>query len=82
MTGPEHYREAEEILKKARTHPATAEGDKPVAIARATAHSILALAAATALNDGKAGVEVAEWDAWGAVAGTPNKPADQASGSA
>jgi GNAT superfamily N-acetyltransferase len=69
MTGPEHYREAEEILEIARTNPATANGNEPIAVARATAHAILALAAATALNDGKAGVEQADWDAWSAVAG-------------
>ena len=68
MTGPEHYRQAEEILETART--TTANGNEPIAIARATAHAILALAAATALNDGKAGVEQADWDAWGSVAGT------------
>ncbi|MGW7247752.1 hypothetical protein [Streptomyces decoyicus] len=53
MTGPEHYREAERLLKDSKTrHGALVieEGTAEV-VAAAQAHATLALAAATALVD-------------------------------
>lgn len=46
MTGPEHYREAERLIKVVSDHPGAA-GPEPV-LAAAQAHATLALAAATA----------------------------------
>jgi hypothetical protein len=73
MTGPEHYRQAERAL-----HIATQANDVAAAlhIAAAQAHAILALAAATALNDGNGGTTVTDYRAWKAAASaeTPETP--------
>jgi hypothetical protein len=82
MTGPEHYREAEALLRKARRF---AQGDLEnpglaAAIAtEAQAHATLALAAATALaaptaGDDNAGLKAEEWDAWAKAAATHPEP--------
>jgi hypothetical protein len=66
MTGPEHYVEAERLLASAQAsefmqHPYTEF---------AKAHAVLALAAATALNDAEKGFTVADWTDWLETAGT------------
>ncbi|MQA96602.1 MAG: hypothetical protein GEV11_18860 [Streptosporangiales bacterium] len=47
MTGPEHYHEAERLLRNAIEDP---DGDEALALAHAQVHAQLALAAATALQ--------------------------------
>jgi hypothetical protein len=66
VTGPEHYREAEALLKAA--NPGWGE---PVTggLLIAQAHALLAVAAATALNQADAGMWTADWAAWRDVAG-------------
>lgn len=80
MTGPEHYLEAERLLR-ILTKP-TEHGGKvidasmnPNVAAAAQAHAALALAAATAITpSGIAGlVPIAELQAWVAVAGEPDE---------
>lgn len=76
MTGPENYRKAEELAKLAARHPDAS--DAPVLAQLATAHAMLALAAATAMqapvDDCAAGMTVEEWDAWYRAAGTKSQP--------
>ncbi|MEU9323261.1 hypothetical protein AB0D91_05515 [Streptomyces canus] len=72
MTGPEHYREAERLLKVATKSPS---GQQRVdCIAAAQVHATLAHAAAAAMSapveDDLAGFTVEDRDAWYAVAGT------------
>jgi len=66
MTGPEHYRRAEELLSKAEE---LFGSDEPSAgawsVAQAQVHATLALAASTALKDIDS-----EEPAWIGVAGT------------
>ena len=75
MTGPEHYREAERLVKGLKTHDGAVyvdEGNEQV-IAIAQVPATLALAAATALSapvDGEiAGLTVEQYDAWFKAAG-------------
>lgn len=67
MTGPEHFRRAEELA--ARAHKLLGQGDgqatASVWAAVAQAHAVLALAAATAI-----GTSSADSRAWAEVAGT------------
>jgi hypothetical protein len=67
MTGPDHYRKAEELTAKAHEYLGQGEGQDSAAVWAAVAqiHATLALAAATAL--GTTGVETL---AWTEVAGT------------
>lgn len=66
MTGPDHYRKAEQLL---RILDRGTEGDDAQVIATmAAAHATLALAAATALNDAISGVPLEDYDAWTATA--------------
>jgi hypothetical protein len=60
MTGPEHYQEAEQLL---RSYPEAGTAVVERRIARAQVHAILALAAATALHS------VSDSHAWAEVAG-------------
>ncbi|MGD1219968.1 hypothetical protein AB9Q10_16245 [Streptomyces krungchingensis] len=73
-TGPEHYREAERLLKLAHRNT-YGDGANPVAgaalAAEAQAHATLALAAATAVQPSSYAVGRPEWKAWAAVAATP-----------
>lgn len=74
MTGPEHYRAAEQLLgqvvRKGTIGPIVAEGtDVPDIIAAAHAHATLALAAATALGVGGDNPPD-DAEAWWRVAGT------------
>ncbi|MGY5634198.1 hypothetical protein ACW7N6_38300 [Streptomyces sp. UC1A3] len=69
MTGPEHYREAEKMLKGCKnSHGALMiEGGTAEVLAAALVHAQLAQAAATALNDsdpngeGMPGDDYREW---------------------
>jgi hypothetical protein len=65
MTGPEHYREAERLIAQAGQEHGAGWNDNAVFLnGQAQAHALLALAAATALNDaecGKPGPDHGEW---------------------
>jgi len=67
MTGPDHYRKAEELAEKANEYLGQGEGQHSAAVWAAVAqvHAILALAAATAL-----GTTAADGRAWADAAGT------------
>ncbi|GAA3441030.1 hypothetical protein [Planomonospora venezuelensis] len=69
MTGPEHYRAAEEYLEKARGSMLPQYDGY---VTRAQAHATLALAAATALTGPVAAehFDDPEYGAWQAAAGT------------
>lgn len=67
MTGPDHYRESERLLKVATDSPS---GQQRVdCIAAAQVHATLALAAATAIPATRAQL-LTEMKAWSAVAAT------------
>jgi hypothetical protein len=65
MTGPDHYRKAEELAAKADDYLGQGEGQESAAVRAAVAqiHATLALAAATAL-----GTRAADGRAWADVA--------------
>jgi hypothetical protein len=67
MTGPDHYRKAEELAAKADGYLGRGEGQESALVWAAVAqiHATLALAAATAL-----GTTTADGRAWADVAGT------------
>ena len=67
MTGPDHYRKAEELTTKAHDYLGQGEGQDSAAVWAAVAqiHATLALAAGTAL-----GTMAADGRAWTEVAGT------------
>ena len=66
MTGPDHYRKAEELTAKAHDYLGQGEGQSAdVWAAVAQIHATRALAAATAL-----GTTAADGRAWAEVAGT------------
>jgi hypothetical protein len=67
MTGPDHYRKAEELTQKANEYLGHGDGQESAAVWAAVAqiHATLALAAATAL-----GTTAVEGRAWADVAGT------------
>lgn len=75
MTGPEHFRKAEELL--ASTPGAKIYGDPmwnpPTRenVTLAQVHAILALAAATALNEADRAWPGLGYEAWHKVAGVP-----------
>ena len=50
MTGPYHYKRAEEILAEVEAADAVPDGAETVLAIRAQAHALLALAAATAID--------------------------------
>ena len=52
MTGPYHYKRAEEILAEIEAADAVPDGAETVLAIRAQAHALLALAAATAIDPG------------------------------
>ena len=66
MTGPDHYRKAEELAAQAREYLGRGEGQDSAAVWAAVAqiHATLALAAATALGT------AADGHAWTDAAGT------------
>lgn len=67
MTGPDHYRKAEELTEKAHEYLGQGDGQESAAVWAAVAQirATLALAAATAL-----GTAAAEGRVWADVAGT------------
>lgn len=71
MTGPEHYREAERIIKEADG----SQGMEVLMASRALAqvHATLALAAATALRGINAPLPEKDWDAWYSAASEARK---------
>jgi hypothetical protein len=81
MTGPEHYREAERLLKKA-SHYTYGDGGDPATgaafAAEAQVHATLALVAATAMSapveGGVLGMESPEYAAWYDAAGVKPRP--------
>lgn len=82
MTGPEHYRQAEELLgqlRKAQSSMSSSVSPERVAavMAEAQVHATLALAAATAMNDAESGMSIPDYQEWDKAAGAKaNKPAD------
>lgn len=66
-SGPEHYREAERLLNTLNVvgHPTPAQ---VLQVQTAQVHALLALAAATALNDGNVRAPIADCQAWVKVA--------------
>jgi hypothetical protein len=64
VNGPGHYREAERLAAQIESGAADWE---PIA-ALAQVHATLAVAAATAMNDGSDGMDVSDWKGWRAVA--------------
>jgi hypothetical protein len=68
MTGTEHYRESERLLKVAAKSPS---GEQRVdCLAAAQVHATLAAAAATALGGTRTGaMPAADYEAWLAAAG-------------
>jgi hypothetical protein len=66
MNGPEHYREAERLLAAGTS--GTPEDVLNRRIGRAQVHATLALAAATALNDGNVRAPIADCQEWVRVA--------------
>ncbi|RLU79266.1 hypothetical protein CTZ27_37110 [Streptomyces griseocarneus] len=64
MTGPEHYREAERLVRLASRH--TESSDALVLVTAAQVHATLALASATALTDagGEGGMPIVDYNAW------------------
>jgi hypothetical protein len=67
MTGPEHYRRAEELAAEAHRLPGQGDGQATAGVRAAVAqtHAVLALAAATAI-----GASGADTRAWADAAGT------------
>jgi hypothetical protein len=59
MTGPYHYKRAEEILAEIEVGDAGPDGTETALAIRAQAHAFLALAAATAIDPG--GLQRREW---------------------
>lgn len=71
MTGPEHYREAEELISGTVKSPEGHVGTPhPHVIALAQVHATLALAAAVGNNEAGRGQTVDESNAWYRTAGT------------
>lgn len=76
MTGPDHYEAAQRLLRQIDPDPAC--NDITVSLTAALTHAVLALAAATALNDHDPhgdGMPGADLGAWKHVAGV--EEADQ-----
>lgn len=74
-TGPEHYKTAEEILRRAgvetsnEAYNADADEATTMMIAAAQVHATLALAAAFALREHPGAGYIPQWYAWDKVAG-------------
>ncbi|MGX1632705.1 hypothetical protein ACWGUL_01405 [Streptomyces albidoflavus] len=83
MTGPEHYKAAEEALTSLRVARASVNTTvnlerAAVVLAEAQVHATLALAAATALSEPSRTAPratVPEWDAWHEATGVQNEGA-------
>lgn len=63
LTGPEHYRRAEDLLKEA-TDPAKdqTEGERSRILAEAQVHATLALVSATVYSGNTSREDVERWD--------------------
>jgi hypothetical protein len=76
-TGPDHYRQAQNLLRRAgydtaeRAHVAEPTEGRLAWLAAAQVHATLALAAATALNDSQAGMRLVDHNAWYDAIGVP-----------
>lgn len=75
MTGPEHYREAERLLKSASDN-FLRTGKPGSALEAAQVHATLALAAATAIPTARTQL-VAEMKAWAEVAATKHSASEE-----
>lgn len=68
MTGPQHYQYAEVAQDAAAARQANGPGGPDYtptdALLDALTHAVLALAAATALNDGESGMTIADRQTW------------------
>lgn len=75
MTGPEHYREAEQLLADSRKIERGSATDVSM-LAEAQVHATLALAAATALNcpHPEGGLTIPDYDQWMAAASAYKRP--------
>ena len=73
MTGPEHYAEAERHIEYANSHPPD-DGKVTIHLAFAQVEATLALAAATAMNDGDGGMGVSDYCAWCEVCSVSKPP--------
>lgn len=73
MTGPEHYQEAECLLRQAYDRNYGSDEERYY-VAAAQVHATLALAAATALRT-QEGPTPSDWSAWRRAAGTPRQAA-------
>ena len=79
-TGPEHYREAERLLMDISYDRKTYDDDiRAAALTRAQVHATLALAAATALNDGNVRAPIADCQEWVQVASVTAATTEQRS---
>ncbi len=74
MTGPEHYREAEELLAYAQDKTEYGSDIERYHLAAAQVHATLALAAATATS--LADHPAADWDDWRPIASRSKRPGD------
>ena len=71
MTGPEHYREAEQLLASGLFHRDEGRPEPAAAaLAAAQVHATLALAAATALQPSSYANDYPEHTEWSKVAGS------------
>ncbi|MGW1765327.1 hypothetical protein ACWCQL_14795 [Streptomyces sp. NPDC002073] len=70
MSGPEHYRKAEDLLQQAE-HANVSTLARQLLLAQAQVHATLAQAAATAVTPRTLGANCADWRAWRSAAGTP-----------
>ena len=72
MTGPEHYREAERLIREAHAIPDGFPGEQYAqTLAEAQAHFTAALVAATAFSSDT--MPKADWDAWRATCATTDR---------
>jgi len=63
LTGPEHYRQAEELLKQASDQSKQrTEGERTRMLAEAQVHATLALVAASVYGGGFAKDDIKRWD--------------------
>lgn len=77
MTGPEHYRAAEQLLADVSTGGFVSDGTECAnTIAAAQVHATLALAAATALGVGGDNPPDDDAEAWWRAAGTRSQGGD------
>ena len=80
MTGPEHYRRAEQMVDGIDQLDSSSKSHQPLIsllLAEAQVHATLATAAATALNDAGGGLGVPDYDAWHDVASLSRSRPDE-----